>query len=437
MASVKDKDELILRFMEWARNERSILGAALVGSHACGRSRPESDIDFVIVTESPKLLLDSNGWMTQFGRIRRTSFEDYGLVQSRRVFYENGVEAEFGITTARWLATDPVDSGTRDVLAGGYKLLDDKVGLFSLFFSKLALSDTPGPERLASQIRAEFPTLQFSEVDLVNSGIDHIVMILDSRWVFRFPRTREYRSSFTRELALLRELGERSPIAVPQYEFVSAGEPFGGYRIIEGKELRTEHFRSFGRGMQARIGGKLADFLSVLHSLPVRLLTASENSYLWTCDRPRRHADRYFKVRRDTISSKFPELVTLLDEFYQRYLEVRCPSRCITHGDFTDDHILVTAGGEVGIIDFADAVVDDPATDFSYLWSYGDWVPKEVLDGYSGCGDPEILNRSYWHFVRYRIDCFYSELKDGRVESARMIAADVASRLGSFPAAAM
>jgi thiamine kinase-like enzyme len=166
-------------------------------------------------------------------------------------------------------------------------------------------------------------------------------------------------------------------------------------------------------------------------------LSASENSYLWTCDRPRRHADRYFKVRRDTIASKFPELVTLLDEFYRRYIEVRCTNRCITHGDFTDDHILVTASGEIGVIDFADAVVDDPATDFSYLWSYGDWVPKEVFDRYSGGGDKEILNRSYWHFVRYRVDCFYSELKDGRVESARMIATDVASRLGSFPAAAM
>ena len=45
--------------------------------------------------------------------------EDYGLVQSRRVRYGNGVEVEFGITTIGWLNTAPIDEGSRRVMSDG------------------------------------------------------------------------------------------------------------------------------------------------------------------------------------------------------------------------------------------------------------------------------------------------------------------------------
>ena len=125
--------EFITKFAEWSHKQNHILGLALVGSYACGLERPDSDVDFVIISDDEESLLQNDDWIEGFGTVSKTQLEDYGLVQSRRVFYEDGVEAEFGFTGREWLRTDPVDRGTRCVLQSGYKVLDDKAGLFSSF----------------------------------------------------------------------------------------------------------------------------------------------------------------------------------------------------------------------------------------------------------------------------------------------------------------
>lgn len=122
--------QFISRATEWAGREPELLGLVLVGSYARGEQGDDSDIDLVMIARNPSQWLETNEWLRQFGRISKHGLEDYGLVQSRRVFYENGIEVEFGITSAEWLKTDPIDEGTRRVLSDGYKVLDDKAGLF-------------------------------------------------------------------------------------------------------------------------------------------------------------------------------------------------------------------------------------------------------------------------------------------------------------------
>lgn len=177
-------------------------------------------------------MLNRDAWIQRFGNVSALQLEDYGPVQSRRVFYASGIEVEYGITTRDWLNTTPIDEGTQKVLNDGYCLLDDKVGLFSTFFANQRLMPPPSADGLASQVTAEFPALQFSDVQIVTSGVDHAVLILDSTWVFRFPRRVEYRASFIRELDLLKQLQMRCPVTVPHYEYISRAKDFGGYRII-------------------------------------------------------------------------------------------------------------------------------------------------------------------------------------------------------------
>ena len=114
----------------------NILGVALVGSKARGEARPDSDIDFVMIVENQSLLLDKNEWLKELGNLTSVKDENFGLVRSRRVCYGE-LEVEFGITTPDWLKTDPIDQGTKQVMTDGYKILDDKKGLFSKFISEL------------------------------------------------------------------------------------------------------------------------------------------------------------------------------------------------------------------------------------------------------------------------------------------------------------
>jgi hypothetical protein len=46
-------------------------------------------------------------------------------VQSLRVFYRNGLEVEFGLTDPAWAAL-PLDEGTRQVIAGGMRVLFER-----------------------------------------------------------------------------------------------------------------------------------------------------------------------------------------------------------------------------------------------------------------------------------------------------------------------
>ncbi len=116
------------QFTTWAGAQRPIAGVALVGSHARGAARPDSDVDLVVVTREPGIYLDDNGWLAEFGEVESAFREDWGLVQSIRVFYAGGPEVEFGITTPEWTVTEPLDEGTAQVVCDGMAILLDPDG---------------------------------------------------------------------------------------------------------------------------------------------------------------------------------------------------------------------------------------------------------------------------------------------------------------------
>ena len=111
----------------WAAARRDVVGLALVGSQARGSARPDSDVDVVILAANPARLL-RGGWSATFGAVESSRIEDYGALQSLRVFYRHGLEVEFGIAKPDW-ARLPLDAGTRKVLADGVRVLYDAEGL--------------------------------------------------------------------------------------------------------------------------------------------------------------------------------------------------------------------------------------------------------------------------------------------------------------------
>lgn len=118
-------DAFLSKLTHWARSQPGIRSVVLVGSHARGQARPDSDVDLVLLTPQPRAFLDDKGWVAQFGRVKSLKKEDWGKVTSLRVFYENGLEVEFGFATPDW-ASLPLDEGTLQVISGGMKILVDK-----------------------------------------------------------------------------------------------------------------------------------------------------------------------------------------------------------------------------------------------------------------------------------------------------------------------
>lgn len=118
-------DELISKVAIWSQRDTRVMAAGLCGSYARGEARPDSDIDFCILTADPDSLLEDCSWIYGFGPDARIAgaVEDYRLVQSIRVFYGT-TEAEFGVTHQAW-AQLPIDPETAQVINDGLRILYD------------------------------------------------------------------------------------------------------------------------------------------------------------------------------------------------------------------------------------------------------------------------------------------------------------------------
>jgi aminoglycoside 6-adenylyltransferase len=123
-----DARQTIDAVAKWAAARSDVLGLALVGSHARGEARADSDVDFVVVCADPARYLANAEWVSAFGDVASASFEDWGKVQSIRVRYQRGPEVEFGIAGMDWTAVPP-DEGTAEVLRAGCIVLFDGEGL--------------------------------------------------------------------------------------------------------------------------------------------------------------------------------------------------------------------------------------------------------------------------------------------------------------------
>lgn len=140
---MENLDRFLGAFTAWVRQNAAVFGAAVVGSHARGTARADSDLDLVILCQDPGILLDDDSWLQTWGQTTSTSVEDYGALTSLRAFYRDGLEVEFGLTTAHWAAI-PVDPGTREVVSGGMKILYDPKGLFEKLENSVEGRASPG-----------------------------------------------------------------------------------------------------------------------------------------------------------------------------------------------------------------------------------------------------------------------------------------------------
>ncbi|MEV7755774.1 nucleotidyltransferase domain-containing protein [Streptomyces griseofuscus] len=130
--------EFLDRLTRWAATREDIAGLLLVGSYARGAARPDSDVDVVLLTADPAPYLTGTdesdaaepggtwtGWAGELGLGRPVRTRAWGPITERRYTLAPGLEVEFGIGGPGWARTDPVDPGTRRVVAEGACTLYD------------------------------------------------------------------------------------------------------------------------------------------------------------------------------------------------------------------------------------------------------------------------------------------------------------------------
>lgn len=252
-------------------------------------------------------------------------------------------------------------------------------------------------EPYLQRIRREFPDLKFTKVTIPCQGMDHVALILDDRWVFRFPIKKKYQKLFLDEIVLLDELQRRLPLPIPQYCFVARDRSFGGYEMIAGDSLQAKTYRTeCSASAKERMQSQMAKFLSALHTIP---LPFAEKHHVQRLS-PRRELSRrlreYKNYLQKTLTKKEQARVDELFAAGRRHLDD--PFRpCLIHCDLYVDHIFIDAKHTKisGIIDFGDRAIFDPAIDFSGFWEYGRTFVHNVYAQYTGPKDPTFLERSW------------------------------------------
>jgi aminoglycoside 2''-phosphotransferase len=286
---------------------------------------------------------------------------------------------------------------------------------------------------LAARVREAFPGLEFSRAEINERGEDHQVLVLDDRYVFRFPRHPEHPTGLAFERAVLRALEGRCAVPTPDYRFVSPDGEVAGYEMIAGVELTPERFAGLGRAAQERVLGQTAAFLTAMHSLTQADVVAALGHDMPSWPREETPAGLVADGRRrrlPPIAAAMPTLAAEAEAFYARFETMAEGPVRLIHGDMTDDHMLLAPEADwlAGVIDFGDAEIGDAAYDFAYFWSYGDWAPAFVVDRYE-LNDPGLLVRSHWHFARYRVARLGEALEHGWDERAAEIAASLPNLL--------
>jgi aminoglycoside phosphotransferase (APT) family kinase protein len=211
---------------------------------------------------------------------------------------------------------------------------------------------------------------------VVDDGFDFKVLLLDDRWVVRIPRRKQVLSALEQEIVLLPELEAALPVSVPHFEHISHDPPFVVYPLIQGTPLIDED--------PAGVRG----FLESLHTVQTDVLPPTDwvSSYTRKC-------------------AKFEELVFPLLDPDERsrtqalFAEVETLTGfepCITHSDLGAEHLLVRDGRLVGVIDWGDARLGDPALDYSWLL-HGPFPDWDV--------DPEMRRRARFY---HRLAPFFS-----------------------------
>jgi hypothetical protein len=119
---------------EWATSQGDIVAVGVVGLWARGDQQDGSDIDIVVVTTNKTTYTATDDWIDSAvgQRMPVVRHAEWGALTERRLQLPSAFEVEMGFVERSWAATDPVDSGTADLVAdGGLLPIYDPDGLLA------------------------------------------------------------------------------------------------------------------------------------------------------------------------------------------------------------------------------------------------------------------------------------------------------------------
>ena len=225
-------------------------------------------------------------------------------------------------------------------------------------------------------------------------------------WVVRvsseYPEPWKWRGGRAYEVPLLRALANRG-LPVPRDQFAVSADDGLPVAIVE-RKVAGEPLTSRPRGRRRdQLARQLAWFLAELHSFPVLEARSFGLASAPAAVDARHHLD----VAEPFLTGKVRRW---LDKEVS-WLERQDLPLAVVHRDIRAEHLYVDDNGDlVGVIDFGDTTIDDPALDLAKIaGDFGDPFLDLVLAHYRGPADQALLARAQLY---RRLDTLWEVAED-------------------------
>jgi len=247
-------------------------------------------------------------------------------------------------------------------------------------------------DEIAANLCVVFPHFTaIMPLRLLGSGFRSVVVETGDGIVFRIAKNQEAANGYAREARLLPYLRPRVLIAVPDPRWLAGPSehfPFGvmGYPKLPGTPLSPERL---ARADVSRLASDIARFLLALHRIPVEEVTALGLPGSAVCMKE-------LDVTRDAVLPPLRDALTNTEydtvrRWWEQFLAdetMRAYKPALQHGDFWHENMLVddTSRSLLGVVDFENAAVGDPAQDVATQLHLGDAFAAQVIDAYRTLG---------------------------------------------------
>lgn len=222
----------------------------------------------------------------------------------------------------------------------------------------------PGKDEIRGILRKELPKLRIRRLEMMETGWDNLIILVNGDMVFRFPRNSDSESSMKRELLLLSRIKD-FPFRTPEYTFVSRNVPFfAAYPYISGVPLDRAG---------SLTDGLLDDMVHILDYLS-RVVPADfdgtgvrvYNPETWL-ERQRNVVEGFMNSLAEIIGEGVFESV--FDLMESSLAEMPESAISLVHGDLYRGNVIISESDHriQGVIDWQDAFVGDGALDIAAL----------------------------------------------------------------------
>lgn len=209
------------------------------------------------------------------------------------------------------------------------------------------------------QIHDNFPRIRFNQARLITAGYDSNVIVLDEKIVFSFPKPKyDCLEKMQRQIRIVPLLNKEITLRIPNFKYIPENKLFAGYQYVAGAPLSNKIIKGLSPKQREACAKQVANFINELQAFSVPVAKKSG-------------------VKMDgSVKNKKIQPV-------------------LVHQDLIDEHILFDLKKKkiVGVIDFGDITLADPALEFSRLWRYGESFLDLILKHYR-TKDKEIKARS-------------------------------------------